>query len=46
MGIIIKNTLVERHYFINMAEHYHRLLCHVYFIIITEILGIQLNLVL
>lgn len=46
MGIIVKNTLVEAHYFIDIMKRYYRLLQQVYFIIITKIPGIELDLAL
>lgn len=44
MSVIIKNVLVEIHYFINMMNYYHQSLWQVYFIITTKFLGIKLNL--
>lgn len=41
MGIIIKNTLINAYYSINMVEHYYESLQQVYLIIITKILNIE-----
>lgn len=46
MEIINKNILVEAHHFIGMIERYHGPLQQVYFIIITEIPGIESELIL
>lgn len=46
MGIIIKNVPVKAYHFIIMVKYYHRSLCQVYFIIITKILSIQIDLAL
>lgn len=46
MGIIVKNILVKPLQFIAMFEYYHGSLRQVYFIIITKILSIKLNLIL
>lgn len=44
MSVIIKNALVEIHYFISMVNYYHQSLQQVYFIITTKFLDIKLNL--
>lgn len=46
MGIIIKNALVETHYFIIIVERYYRSLWQIYSIITTEIVMIKPNLAL
>lgn len=46
MGIIIKNLPIEIYHFIGIVEHYHGHLQRVYTILITQILGIYLNLAL
>lgn len=46
ISIIVKNTLVEAHYFIRIVERYYGSLQRVYSIIITWILRIEVNLAL
>lgn len=46
IGIIVKNALIKTYYFIGMVKRYYRPLRQVYFIITTEISGIEPDLVL
>lgn len=46
MNIIIKIFLIETHYYNNIIKHYHGYLWQIYFLIITKIPSIELNLVL
>ncbi len=41
MSIIVKNALIEVHYFIGLVEYYYGPLHWVYFIITIEILSIK-----
>ena len=43
MNIIIKSTLIGVYYFIDIVEHYYKLLWQVFSIIITKILAIKSN---
>lgn len=43
MGIIIKNALVEAHYFIGMVKHYYGPLQQIYSITTIKISSIKYN---
>ena len=45
-GTTIKNILVKAHNLISIVEHYHGPLWHIYYIITSEIPGIDKNIAL